>query len=89
MKQYTEDFVFELIKQSAENLKTNNINGFGVIKNFFEDFPYINFKKLQEKAKNENFYIEKAENIKSKEKIFKELTKSKSIIIYLYENQSL
>lgn len=86
MKQFSEDFVFELIKQSAENLKENNINGFGIRKNFFDDFPYINFENLKERAKENNFFIEKASNITSEDELFKELTESNSLIIFLHEN---
>ena len=88
MKHFSQDLIFEIIKNNALSLNKEE-REYGQISHFFEDYPYVDFKDIQQKAINEGFHVERACDIKSEDPHYKNVWENENAIIIFYNENML
>ena len=88
MKELSQEQVFKIIKDFANEIKKESLCG--GIPNFFETYPQIDFEQLQQQAEINGFHIKRACDITTNDNYYKnEWNETKSIIIYFCDESLL
>ena len=88
MQQLSQDLVFEIIKNNAFSLDKSKRN-YGMIPHFFEDYPNIDFEKIQTDAKALGFFVKRANEIESNDPEYTRLWIEENAIIIFWSLENL